>query len=217
VIEIGQIFGEWKVIRASEEKIYNRRGWICACSCGLEQLVSQVELLRGKTKKCRSCSSKRNWNKFREENSVEHLFWKKVEKKTEDECWNWTGGSFRRGYGAFHVGSQMVKAHRYSYELANGEFDKSLRVLHSCDNPSCENPKHLLLGTDQDNSDDMISKNRHYKGENHHSAKLTEDLVREIRKLHQEGVSQNELAQRYNIRPKAINYIVNRKTWKHVD
>lgn len=55
----------------------------------------------------------------------------------------------------------MRKAHRVSYSIEYGEFEDSLLVCHTCDNPPCVNPSHLFLGTHQDNADDKMSKNRH--------------------------------------------------------
>lgn len=41
---------------------------------------------------------------------------------------------------------------------------KGQTVRHRCDNPGCVNPQHLLLGSAQDNSDDMVRRGRHRSG-----------------------------------------------------
>ncbi len=60
---------------------------------------------------------------------------------------------------------------------------EELQVLHDCDNPSCCNPKHLFLGTCQDNVNDMFNKERENKakGISHGMSKLTEEDVIKIR------------------------------------
>lgn len=79
-------------------------------------------------------------------------------------CWDWTWNKDKDkdGYGLFHARPHQ-KAHRFSYEMFKGEFDKSLYVCHTCDNPSCVNPDHLWLGTVKDNNNDTLTKNRHAK------------------------------------------------------
>jgi hypothetical protein len=78
----------------------------------------------------------------------------------ESGCWEWQGKLDCYGYGVFKVGDKSYKAHRYSYELYKDSFDKSLHVLHRCDNPRCVNPDHLFLGTNRDNIQDKVNKGR---------------------------------------------------------
>lgn len=89
-------------------------------------------------------------------------FFKHVNKT--DSCWLWTASKNHKGYGQFGIGSRknikMVKAHRASWILHNGEIPEGLFVLHTCDIRHCVNPAHLFLGTNADNMCDMISKGR---------------------------------------------------------
>jgi hypothetical protein len=78
----------------------------------------------------------------------------------EKECHNWTGLKNKRGYGKIRFKNKHYRAHRLSYEVFMGAIADGLYVCHTCDNPSCVNPKHLFLGTDMDNKKDMVKKNR---------------------------------------------------------
>lgn len=144
------------------------------------------------------------------------IFWSRVDKSGgEDACWLWTGCKSKKGYGRFYWDERMQKAHRVSYFLAFGKWDDGLMVLHKCDNPACVNPKHLFLGTNQDNVEDRGRKNRTAKGEANGAAKLTSVQVIEIRRLYKEGdLSRLELSRVYEVGDSTINSIVNRKTWK---
>lgn len=82
-------------------------------------------------------------------------FWAKVQKT--DSCWLWTAALNKDGYGVYGRGEG---AHRYSYRLAFGEIPSGKLVCHRCDNPRCVRPEHLFVGTQKDNIQDALSKNR---------------------------------------------------------
>ena len=56
---------------------------------------------------------------------------------------------------------ETIGAHRAIWIARKGPIPEGMNVLHSCDRPSCVNLKHLFLGTHKDNTQDMISKDRH--------------------------------------------------------
>lgn len=72
-----------------------------------------------------------------------------------------------KGYGVFGVGQSTKLAHRAAYEVHHGVTLSSGQVVrHSCDNPPCCNPAHLILGTQLDNIRDMDERGRARRGAN---------------------------------------------------
>jgi hypothetical protein len=87
-------------------------------------------------------------------------FWSKVDVRTDDECWEWQAAKQYQGYGIFRFDNGVRLAHRISWLLTNTEIPKGMVVMHKCDNTPCVNPKHLCLGTQKDNIQDMKTKGR---------------------------------------------------------
>lgn len=136
----------------------------------LDQFHTDRTKKSGVTSKCRECRNNGDGRK-----TTAERFWQKVDKRGEDDCWNWNGpvitntsslSPTKRGVlGIQTNGKQINKyAYRLSWELHFGEIPKGMFVCHKCDNPLCVNPKHLFLGTAKDNWDDMLNKGRaHYQ------------------------------------------------------
>jgi hypothetical protein len=87
-------------------------------------------------------------------------FMSKVDKRGDDECWEWQAGKNPRGYGQFSFKGRQKMAHRVIWILTNGPIPAGFFICHKCDNPSCVNPAHLFPGTPLDNTRDCISKGR---------------------------------------------------------
>lgn len=83
------------------------------------------------------------------------------------QCWDWCGVKTYRNYGRILIRKsdglyKNYMAHRISYEIHIGPIPAGLIIMHSCDNPPCSNPKHLIAGTKFENTKDCISKGRPY-------------------------------------------------------
>lgn len=112
------------------------------------------------------------------------------------------------------------------YQLTFGRIPRGFYVLHHCDNPSCVNPKHLFLGTQTDNMQDMMSKGRktYVFGEANGAAKLTKEQALSIRSRYRRCLggrgfhagSAQVLSREYQVTPATILNIVRGKNWKHL-
>ena len=98
--------------------------------------------------------------------TMEEKFNKWVAIGDPDDCWLFTGRSFTKGYGLLTdrpTGEKCraILCHRWAYEFFCGPIPDGYVVRHTCDNPLCNNPKHLIIGTVKDNSADMVERGRH--------------------------------------------------------
>ena len=144
-------------------------------------------------------------------------FWAKVRRIADDECWEWIGDVTNEGYGKFKVKKQSHSSHRMAWLICRGQIASEMCVLHKCDNRLCVNPSHLFLGTNRQNTQDMMSKGRsRWAAKGTSPVKLTEEQVRELRSDRGRGMSMSQIAAKYGISGKHARRIVNFQQWKSV-
>ena len=136
------------------------------------------------------------------------------------DCWIWESHTYQNGYGCISLGKVKYGVHRVSWVIHNGQIPDGLEVCHNCpggDNRACVNPKHLWLGTHQENMKDAYNKGvgNFVPGENHPDSKLTDYqvlLIREGKELL--GKSNKSQAEEFGVSQSLISMIVNRKRRK---
>lgn len=130
--------------------------------------------------------------------------------KKSRHCLLFTGTKNKSGYGFVDVSYDYsarryaILAHRLAWVLANGrEVPPDKLVLHRCNRPSCCNPKHLYIGTHQDNADDKVRAGRQgrakpllgRRGTAHPASRYTaEQRAEAIRLRAQEGCTFERIA-----------------------
>ena len=112
-----------------------------------------------------------------------------------ETCWLWTGATDACGYGIVRgLDGRVIRAHRLAWQLAVGPIPTDRCVLHHCDNPRCQNPAHLFLGTRADNAHDRDAKGRQVTlgGDRHWSRLHPERVTRGVshwNRLHPERMA----------------------------
>lgn len=134
-----------------------------------------------------------------------------------NDCWPWAGRLDDKGYGFIHVNGRTTRVHRVAWTLAHGDWPPVGQVVrHTCDNPPCCNPCHLILGSIRDNVHDCIDRGRRARGESLRQSKLTEVDVYNIRRRLSAGEYQRSVAADFHITQAAVSLIATGKTWRHV-
>jgi hypothetical protein len=148
-------------------------------TCAICAKPFRVKNYRAET--ARFCSIRCKWSGLAVERSrpLVDRFWEKVDRRAANECWPWTAATTFGGYGVigeFGKHGRLIRANRLAYILSNGDIGPREVVRHTCDNPNCVNPRHLVAGTKKDNTADMIS-----RGRTNPKRKMTDDQVRTIK------------------------------------
>jgi hypothetical protein len=141
---------------------------------------------------------------------------KRIVVKGQDDCWNWTGGTNDDGYARIRVNKKKVLVHRLIFQIATGESIADKVIRHTCDNPLCQNPSHLLSGTILDNVNDRNARGRQAKGIKIAKSKLSEKQVNEIRRKYTPRiVTYKKLAAEFGICLRQVWMIVTKRNWRH--
>lgn len=121
-----------------------------------------------------------------------------------NECWEWNK-NVRHEYGILNFNNNKGIAHRVSYIIKNGYIPKDMIICHKCDNPPCINPNHLFVGTYSDNAKDSVNKGRHKYMEKCKNSIFTEEQIREIRTMFNNGITKTEIAKKIGCNKQQLN------------
>ena len=163
-------------------------------------------------------------------------YWKKVDRRGDDDCWLWQGSRTQTGYG--QISSGKTRYNRYERVLATHVAlaidgrprpNPEMVAMHGCDTPRCVNPKHLKWGTSAENMQDMWRKERSGWQQRAATAmdanaanlpqlrrgitKLNEEAVRYIRESDKTTLA---LAEEFGVTNQCISNVRTRRTWANV-
>lgn len=87
----------------------------------------------------------------------------------ENGCWVWNRSVNNYGYGIIW---RTKSAHRVALALKLGrELGRGEVARHTCDNPPCVRPDHLVPGSQSQNIVDSVDRNRHHLARRTHCDK----------------------------------------------
>ena len=203
----------WKILDEHFEDKKSREKILCKCVCGKEKMIIKSNLINGRSKSCGCWESKLiNYDKRKMDLIKKNIL------IDENGCWIWRKGKDLGGYGICGYKKKSVRVHRLVYKLFIGEFDQKFFVCHTCDNPSCCNPKHLWLGSALENSHDALKKGRLADNPLPPSPtiKMTENQVKEIREKYKNGIRPSRLEKEYGLSKTGIYNITHFRSWKNI-
>lgn len=125
-------------------------------------------------------------------------------------CIIWEKAKNKAGYGITWHNNKWAYAHRVAANASPGQV-----VRHTCDNPSCVNPEHLIVGTHKENSQDMVDKLRQAYGERAAGAKYSKEIIAEVRSL-QGKLSSRKTAAKFGMSKTNVLDIWNNKIWRYI-
>ena len=144
--------------------------------------------------------------------------WKVEFYKNHYGCWIPNRASNSGGYVQVYLNKKHIMLHRFMYEKYFGKIPPGKIIMHTCDNPRCSNPAHLVCGTHKDNTQDSYQKGRFSVGEKHPSAKITEEIAREIKEWLAQGIyGIGELSAMMGVSYGIVSHIKYNLSWKHVE
>jgi len=121
-------------------------------------------------------------------------------------------------YVSFRLNGRLASrfVHRLVLEAFVGSAPEGMECCHNNGDPSDNRLENLRWDTRLANRADAITHGTQVRGSRQGRSKLTEELVREIVRLHQIGCLGTEIAVRIGVSKSSVNLILVGKTWRHV-
>jgi len=173
--------------------------------------------------RCKICQSTRIYDDEKDR------FWKTFHKKTVqvNNCLEWTGRTGSHG-DLPQYGKRNLNVRRIVYRLSVGELSDDSFIIMKCNNKKCVRQGHMKVLSKElflarmnnlapigDNNGARMHPDRIARGSRVASSILTENDIIRIRTMC-ETIPQNKVAGMFGVSPSAINLIIKRKTWTHV-
>jgi hypothetical protein len=148
-------------------------------------------------------------------------FWDHVIIAGPNDCWEYICADHNEyGHKRMWLHGRYEGVHRIAFYLFTGAPpSQEQEVMHTCDNPGCVNPLHLMIGTKIDNQLDKVQKGRHAVGSKNGAAVLTEEDVVSMRQLYSTGLyPMSKLAALFGISKSTVANAVSQKSkyWRHI-
>ena len=133
-------------------------------------------------------------------------------------CMEWIGACDFAGYGLFTYNGVVCQVTRFVYKYLIGSIPEKFMICHTCDNPSCVNPAHLFLGTNQENVQDASRKGRLHrpKGELNPAHILTTEQVTFVRSRRFSLKELGLIAESYGMSQESLRKIAGGRGWADV-
>lgn len=142
---------------------------------------------------------------------IKHII--KNDKKLINECWLWSKHHDKDGYPKY-LGEPVQ---RILWEITRQrKIEPNYVIRHTCDNPNCINPFHLLSGSQADNAKDKVIRGRSITCEAHSSTHLKNTDIPIIFENYINGMSMLKISKMFNVTEPTIRDILYGNTWKPV-
>lgn len=133
----------------------------------------------------------------------------------DNGCWKCTSHSHRKDDNRVRVSYKGKKEYLYRvvYDHYEGEIPKDKMVLHRCGNSYCINPKHLYLGTHDDNMRDMANHGSQKGEKNPGNINSEKDILKVRELISVGGYTTKDIAKIVGVGRSVVQDVANGKLW----